>query len=95
MTGSTPYRVTLVFDQDSLPNALRNEHRTKAGVWAVIRVLEGRLRLTSPSGTLVLTPDRPGLIDPQVPHWVEPLGSMKMQVEFFDAPPDLGEVEAD
>ena len=40
-----PYRSTAVFDETTLPHALRREHRTKAGVWGVIRVLEGRLKL--------------------------------------------------
>src|SRR3546814_1000811 len=38
-----PYRSTPVFDETSLPAALRGEHRTKAGVWGLIRVLEGKI----------------------------------------------------
>lgn len=34
---------TPVFDENTLPAALRREHRTKPGVWGVIRVLDGRL----------------------------------------------------
>ena len=40
-----PYRSTPVFDADSLPEALRREHRTNAGVWGGVRMLEGALRL--------------------------------------------------
>jgi tellurite resistance-related uncharacterized protein len=86
-----PYRSTPVFDEISLPAALRKEHRTKAGVWGVIRVIEGRLKLTlldRPSET-ILTPDRPGLILPEQPHRVEPLGRMRMQVDFYDKPPTV------
>jgi len=84
-----PYRSTPVFDQDTLPVALRNRHDTKAGVWGVIRVIEGQLQLTSldPPSTTILTPDRPGLVQPQQPHFVTPLGAMKMQVDFYDQPP--------
>ena len=84
-----PYRVTPVFDQDSLPKALRNAHNTKEGVWGVIRVIEGRLRYVTvePMHEYVLTPDQPGLIIPRQLHFVEPLGAMRMQVEFYDAPP--------
>ncbi len=39
-----PYRSTAVFDETTLPDSLRREHRTKAGVWGVIRVLEGEAR---------------------------------------------------
>src|SRR3546814_16365027 len=40
-----PYRSTPVFDQDSLPGALRRGHRPKAGPWDVIRVPVGELPL--------------------------------------------------
>ena len=44
MSVPKPYKSTPVFDENTLPAGLRKEHRTKAGVWGVIRVLEGRLR---------------------------------------------------
>ena len=80
-----------MFDAATLPAALRREHCTKAGVWGLVRVLEGRLRLTYGDGTAerILDPDAPGLLLPEQPHFVEPLGAMKMQVEFYDAPPEL------
>jgi tellurite resistance-related uncharacterized protein len=86
-----PYRSTPVFDEISLPAALRKEHRTKAGVWGVIRVIEGKLKLTlldRPSET-ILTPGRPGLILPEQPHRVEPIGRTRMQVDFYDTPPTV------
>ena len=85
-----PYRSTPVFDETSLPEALRKEHTTKAGVWGVIRVLEGRLRLTyiDPPSEVVLEAGRHGIVQPQQPHFVEPLGPVKMQVDFHDQPPE-------
>jgi len=84
-----PYRSTPLFDETSLPAALRNRHSTKAGVWGVIRVIEGRLRLAylDPPSEILLDPQTPGLILPEQPHFVEPLGPMKMQVDFYDQPP--------
>jgi tellurite resistance-related uncharacterized protein len=41
-----PYRSTPVFDEASLPAALRREHRTKPGAWGLIRVLEGEVVYT-------------------------------------------------
>ncbi|WP_022682341.1 DUF1971 domain-containing protein [Sphingobium bisphenolivorans] len=84
-----PYRSTPVFDQDTLPAALRARHDTKAGVWGVIRVIEGQLELTylDPPSTTILTPDKPGLVQPQQPHFVTPIGAVKMQVDFYDHPP--------
>lgn len=86
-----PYRSTPVFDETTLPAALRREHRTKPGVWGVIRVLEGRVRFTlaDGSGESVLTPRRPGVVLPDQPHHVEPLGPMRMQVDFYDREPDF------
>ena len=85
-----PYRTTAVFDQATLPAALRREHRTKAGAWGIIRVLEGELRLQFEDGrNEVLNPGRSGLIKPQETHWVEPVGEMRMQVEFYDCEPEI------
>lgn len=86
-----PYRSTAVFDETTLPDALRREHRTKAGVWGVIRVIEGKLRLERDDGSeaQVLTPDRPGLVLPEQTHRVEPMGRVRMQVDFYDRPPPV------
>ena len=90
-TPTNPYRSTPVFDEVSLPAGLRREHRTKAGAWGVIRVLEGRLRyqILDPASEAILEPGCPGLILPEQPHFVEPLGPIRMQVEFYDHLPDL------
>lgn len=87
----TPYKLTAVFDEISLPAGFRREHRTKPGVWGVIRVLDGQLRyqVLDPSSEMILEPGRPGLIHPEEPHRVEPIGRMRMQVEFYDRLPDL------
>lgn len=84
-----PYRTTPVFDAETLPAALRRTHSTKAGVWGIVRLLEGRLRLTyeEDGRACILSPDAPGLILPEQPHRVKPLGAMRMQVEFYDAAP--------
>ena len=85
--GLTAYKRTPIFDQDSLPAGLRREHRTKAGVWALIHVVEGslRYRILDPLGEEILTAATPGIVMPEQPHEVEPLGPMRMFVEFFAA----------
>jgi tellurite resistance-related uncharacterized protein len=89
--SASPYKQTAIFDETSLPAGLRREHRTKPGVWGVIRVLDGRLRyaVLDPYSEAILEPGRPGLIRPDEAHFVEPLGSMRMQVEFYDRMPGL------
>ena len=90
-TPADPYRRTPVFDENTLPAGLRREHRTKPGVWGVIRVFDGRLRyqVLDPISEVILEPGHPGLIRPDEPHLVEPLGPMRVQVEFYNRLPDL------
>jgi hemoglobin len=91
---ASPGSSSPIFSESSLPASLRREHRTKAGVWGVIRVLEGRRRLhvagaTGTAEARELAPDRPGLVEPTQAHWVEPLGPMRMRIEFHDARPSI------
>jgi tellurite resistance-related uncharacterized protein len=88
--AALPYRTTPVFDETSLPAALRAAHSTKAGVWGMVRVLAGRVKLifVEPKAELVLDPETPGRLLPQQVHYVEPLGPMQMCVAFYDSPPE-------
>lgn len=82
--GLTAYRRTPVFTETTLPAALRQRHRTKAGVWGVVNIVEGRLRLTylDPPRETILDPATPGVIAPEETHEVEPLGPVRFFVEF-------------
>jgi tellurite resistance-related uncharacterized protein len=84
-----PYRSTPIFDETTLPAALRREHRTKPGVWGVVRVHSGQLKLSfiEPVETRQLGPGECGLLLPDQPHFVEPVGAVRMQVDFYDQPP--------
>ena len=79
------YRRTPIFDQDSLPAALRRRHTTKDDVWGLIVILEGRLlyRLLDPRSERILDPQTPGVIKPCQAHEVEPLGAVSFFVEFY------------
>ena len=89
MSAPEPYKSTPVFDENTLPAGLRREHRTKAGVWGIIRVLEGRVRyrVLNPISEMILVLDHPGFVLPDQPHLVEPLGAMQMRVDFYDRNP--------
>lgn len=84
-----PYRSTPVWDEHTLPQALRTRHDTKAGVWALIHVIEGRLKLTclEPPSEMVIEPGKPGLVLPGQPHFVEPLGPVRLRIDFYDQLP--------
>jgi len=83
-----PYRRTPDFTERTLPAGLRRDHSTKAGVWALIHVLEGRLRYCVPDWHYdeILEPGRVGIVAPEVLHFVEPEGSVRMYVEFHARP---------
>lgn len=86
-----PYKRTDVFTEATVPAALRRAHNTKAGVWGLIHVLEGRLayRVTDPSrppqAQVLTADDPPGVVEPSVLHEVEPLGAVRFFVEFHRA----------
>jgi tellurite resistance-related uncharacterized protein len=88
---NVPYGSSPVFNEKTLPDALRNEHRTKAGTWGLLRVLEGEVKLIFKDAPdpLCVTVDHPAMIPPEAPHHVEIVGPMRMQVEFYRNPPLL------
>jgi tellurite resistance-related uncharacterized protein len=84
-----PHRRTAEFDESSIPAGLLRRHDTKAGVWGRIHVLEGKLRyriLEPEVEEHVLEPGRDGIVEPAVPHVVEPLGPVRFYVEFLRRP---------
>lgn len=88
-----PYKRTPEFGAGSIPRGLLADHTTKAGVWASIVVLVGRLRYHVPSLGLTqdLDPSAPGTVAPEVPHRVEPIGDdVRFYVEFLRAPEGTG-----
>jgi tellurite resistance-related uncharacterized protein len=89
MAAPEPYKATPVFDQDTLPEAIRSAHNTKGGVWGLLRVFEGEARLVfhEPRREVRVTPDHPAQIDPEAVHHVELDGPVRMQVEFYREPP--------
>ncbi len=83
-------RRTPVFDDKTMPEGLRHRHSTKAGVWGLIKILEGRLRyrILDPRSESILDSDHPGVVHPVQLHEVEPLGPVRFFVEFYrDAAP--------
>lgn len=84
-----PYQQTREFSEATVPASLRRRHTTKPGVWARIHVLDGALRyriLAPPEEEHVLSPERAGIVEPEVPHEVEPLGPVRFYVEFLRCP---------
>lgn len=84
------YRTTAVFDEATLPAGLRREHTTGKGVWGRVEVLAGGLRFVMPALAIdrVIAAGEHAIIPPEVPHHVEPLGPLRMQVVFLRVPAD-------
>ena len=84
--GVARYGGTPEFSEGTIPASLLRSHRTKAGTWAKIVVLEGRLRyriLEPGPEEIELSPERPGIVEPEVPHEVEPVGRVRFRVDFY------------
>ena len=86
------YRRSPEFDEHTLPVALQRQHTTKAGAWALIQVLEGRLlyRILDPLFETILEPGKPGVVQPQQPHEVQLVGPVRVYVEFYAKPSTPG-----
>jgi tellurite resistance-related uncharacterized protein len=86
--GLVLYKRTPEFSRDTLPAGLTRAHSTKEGVWGRIHVAEGELiyRIVDPRRqkfVAVLTPGRPGVIEPTIMHEVEARADTRFSVEFF------------
>ncbi|MCR9177013.1 MAG: DUF1971 domain-containing protein [Alphaproteobacteria bacterium] len=83
--GLTAYHRTPIFDADTIPKALLRAHATKAGVWGVLTVTSGHLLLTVPDTQeqIELSPGLPGVIEPEVVHFVTPSGPVSFCIEFW------------
>lgn len=83
------YKSTPIFTELTIPKALRQEHRTKAGVWGRIRILEGTLlyEVLAPSHqTFTLDTKSTAFIVPEVPHRVEKNRRVIFQLDFLKVP---------
>jgi tellurite methyltransferase len=85
--GLVAYRRTPIFTETTLPTGLRHRHQTKAGVWGLIVVLEGRLRFRrlDPFCDTTLGPAATAVIAPEEAHEVKPTGAVRFYIEFYRA----------
>lgn len=84
--GVSRYAETSEFTENTIPANLLRSHRTKAGTWAKIVVLEGRLlyRILEPEiEEIELSPERPGIVEPEAAHEVGAAGRVRFRVEFW------------
>jgi tellurite methyltransferase len=77
------YKRTATFTDLTLPKALREDHRTKPGTWARIVVEAGRAEYHVRGRVQILEPGAVGIVEPEVPHHLVPLGPLSVHVEFL------------
>ena len=66
----SPYNRSPEFTEDTLPEALKNNHLTKNDTWAKIIIEAGEIAYvieTTPQERIVLNPSKPGVVEPDVP----------------------------
>lgn len=74
------------FDEATLPQGLRRDHRVAERTWGVLRVLDGRVRVTlatDPPIDRELGPGAEQPLPPGVPHAVGVVGPMRVEVVFM------------
>ncbi|MEM6381619.1 MAG: DUF1971 domain-containing protein [Pseudomonadota bacterium] len=86
-----PYRTTPAFTPSTVPAALLAMHRTKAGVWGRIDVLEGGLAVSrfdtlgAPIAKQIVEAGGHAIVEPQEPHAVAFATAGRFTVTFFKA----------
>jgi tellurite resistance-related uncharacterized protein len=87
--GLERYSSSPEFTSATVPQSLLAEHKTKRGVWGLLRVQRGRLFYCldcHPPEKLLVAPGGAAVIDPEVPHHVEVLDAdTAFLIEFHRA----------
>ncbi len=84
-SGLVPSGGSLIFEETTIPDALKREHALAAGHWGVLHVLEGDIRfvdLASGEERIFSAPDLV-TIQPQAPHLVIIDGLVRCRIDFF------------
>ncbi len=85
-SGVAYYARSPEFSDQSIPDNLLESHRTKTMTWAKIVVTKGKIlyRILEPRiEELELSPDRSGVVEPEVPHELEVMGDVRFHLDFY------------
>lgn len=89
-------RHTPSWDEASMPERLRQDHRLAPGTWAEIVVEQGDLLLAAPGLgeppplERKLVPGERAAVPPDVPHHLEPLGPVRFHLVLYQVDPPEG-----
>ncbi|KSV64642.1 hypothetical protein N183_34740 [Sinorhizobium sp. Sb3] len=85
--ASRPYRSTPVFDKETVPKPLLQSYRLRPQTWAKLTVLEGLHYHLRSQPTIEVDACSPVIIPPDVPHHLQIVGPVKLQLHFYDHQP--------
>lgn len=80
------YRALGPFTVDTIPKGLWREHNLKADVWALLTVVEGRIRFCwddAAGGAHLLETGAQIIVPPIVPHHLEKIGPVTITLSFW------------
>ena len=80
------YKKTPLFTNETVPSGLLKTHTTKEGTWGKIQILKGKLLYvieTDSEEQIELDADKFGVVEPEVPHHIKPMGAVEFYVEFY------------
>lgn len=84
--NATAYKVVGPWKANKIPKMLLDRHNTKVGVWAKLEVLSGSVQYhlcDSDIEPYALTPERFGVSEPQVWHYITPSDDAEIQITFY------------
>lgn len=79
-------RTTPTWDETSMPDGLRRNHRVASATWGLLRVEAGSLRFvanTEPATEVEIVEGKSQPIPPDVEHHVEVVGPVRFAVDFL------------
>jgi tellurite methyltransferase len=88
-------RTSTLWDEHTVPVALRRAHRVAGNTWGRLVVDAGQLRFTAalvPALDTVIGPGETQAIPPDVEHHIAPLGAVRFCIEFFVVDRAMGAV---
>lgn len=80
------YSESPTFDQSSVPRKLTMSHKIKEGVWGKVVVHDGALHYVvahAPTSPIRVEAGGYAVIEPNVEHWVNIIGSVSFVIEFY------------
>ena len=75
--------ITPLFSNESVPEAITREHLLKSPQWGIIKVKSGTLVFRESERAITLGAGEQHVIVPDVSHFVELIGPISFQLEFY------------